>query len=108
LEINWQKEIADLCEKRNWSLRTLATDIGVSVNYLSEVMNEKRPPSLPLKIKLAGRIGWNKSSELLIELLPDDAANAWSEWDKKTTDELGKKLEHKAETKERKISSRKK
>jgi len=101
MAINWQQEITDLCEIRGWSLRALAGDIGVSVNYLSEVINGKRPPSLALKIKLAGRIGWNKTSDLLVELLPDDAATAWSEWDKKTTDDLGKKSEEKLLKKEK-------
>lgn len=50
-----------------------------------------------LKIKLAGRIGWNKSSDLLEQLLPDDAADAWADWEAKSTQELGKKAEARAE-----------
>lgn len=74
----------------------------MSVNYLSEVMNDKRPASLVLKIKLWSRLGYDKSSDLLVELLPDDAAEAWAQWETKKTEALGRKGEKRADSKEAK------
>lgn len=79
--ICWPHEITTICAARSWSLRALAREVGVSANYLSEIANEKRPASLAVKIKLASLIGWEKSHELLVKLLPDDAAQAWAFWD---------------------------
>ncbi|TBW60237.1 XRE family transcriptional regulator [Burkholderia thailandensis] len=109
MAIDWTKAIETICTKRGWSLRRLAGDMGVSANYLSEVTTGKRPPSLALKIKIAGRLEWNKTSDLLVELLPDDAAKAWAEWDERTTESLGKKADLKAdniEAKEAKKTSK--
>lgn len=86
MAIDWKDEIAKLCEQRGWSLRALARDLDTPVSYLSAVMNDKRPASLVLKIKLCSRLGYDKSSELLVELLPDDAAEAWAQWETKKTD----------------------
>lgn len=93
MAVNWKEEIEALCEKRGWTLKALAGDLGISQAYLSEVLHGRRPLSLPLKIKLAGRIGWNKTSDLLVDLLPDDAAEAWASWESKTTESLGKQEE---------------
>jgi|UPI00082D75DE transcriptional regulator with XRE-family HTH domain len=83
-------------------MRQLAGDLGVSATYLHDVLHGKRPASLALRIKLAGRLGWNKTSDLLAELLPDDAAKAWKEWDDKTTKQLGEAAEKKLNKKEQK------
>ncbi|CAJ0733953.1 helix-turn-helix domain-containing protein [Ralstonia mannitolilytica] len=100
--MDWQQAIKDLAEKRGWSMRQLAGDLGVSATYLHDVLHGKRPASLALRIKLAGRLGWNKTSDLLAELLPDDAAKAWKEWDDKTTKQLGEAAEKKLSKKEQK------
>lgn len=102
MSIDWSKEIERLCAEREWTLKALAGDLGISQAYLSEVIHGRRPPSALLKIKLAGRLGWNKTSDFFEELLPEDAANAWREWDDRTTKELGEKSEKKLEKRERK------
>lgn len=78
--IDWAEEIAKYCAQNGCSLRGLAAAVGVSVNYLSEVKNGKRPPSLALKIKIAERLGWSKRPDLLVDFLPCDAATAWKNW----------------------------
>lgn len=100
--MDWQQVIRDLAEKRGWSMRQLAGDLGISPGYLNDVLNGRSPASLVLRIKLAGRMGWNKTSDLLAELLPDDAAKAWKEWDDKTTKQLGEAAEKKLSKKEQK------
>lgn len=108
MAVDWKAEIEALCEKRGWTLKALAGDLGISQAYLSEVLHGRRPLSMPLKIKLAGRIGWNKTSDLLVELLPDDAAEAWKEWDERGTKALGEKAEQKADNKQAKKPAAKK
>lgn len=106
--INWTEEIKNMCAKRGWSIRKLAGDVGVSQTYMQDVANGKVPPSPLLKIKLAGRFGWDKTTELLCEILPADAAEAWKQWDDNTTKALGDAAEKKVDAREAAQKSAKK
>jgi hypothetical protein len=52
--------------------------------------------------------GWDRTALALEDLLPDDVAKEWADWNKRSTESLGKKLEAKAESKEQRTNPIKK
>lgn len=91
--MDWIKLLEEIKNKRGWSIRQLAGDLGVSQAYLNDVMRGVRKPSPLQKAKILDRYGYNFTTELIIELLPDDAAQIV----KKAIDDQIKKIAEKAD-----------
>ncbi|NTV93911.1 MAG: helix-turn-helix transcriptional regulator [Thiobacillus sp.] len=95
MEMDWSNAIKELAEKRGWSIRQLAGDLGVSQQYLNDVAKGAKPASPMLRFKLLGRMGYDISFEYFMLLLPDDVATAVREWDAQGKKTLAKKADKK-------------
>ncbi|WP_318825806.1 helix-turn-helix domain-containing protein [Burkholderia thailandensis] len=94
---DWKMVVLELCNRPGWSQKAVGAYLGVTQQTVGEWANGKRPIPVSYKIRLAGMAGWDRTALALEDLLPDDVAKAWAEWNNRTTVELGKKLEAKAE-----------
>lgn len=79
--MDWPAEIKKLTVQRKWSMRQLALDIGVSQQFLNEVARGVKPASPMLKLKIMGLLGYDLSRDNLIDIFPDDVANAIRDMD---------------------------
>lgn len=105
---DWKEVIRSLSIRPGWSQKAVAAYLGVSQPTVNEWLSGKRPIPVNYKIRLAGMSGWDKTALALEDLLPDDVAAAWADWNKRGTAELGAKLEKLAALKEEKDNSEKK
>ncbi|AHI78876.1 helix-turn-helix family protein [Burkholderia thailandensis E444] len=101
---DWKKVVIELCNRPGWSQTAVGAYLGVSQQAVYGWASGIRPIPARYKIRLAGMAGWDRTALALEDLLPDDVAKAWADWNNRTTEELGKKLEAKAEKAETKRS----
>lgn len=91
--MDWPEKINELAAERRCSIRQLAADLGVSQQFLSEVVRGVKPASPMLKIKVLDRFGYDLTRDILIDIFPNDIA----EQIRKVDIERGiKRAEHKA------------
>lgn len=96
--MDWITKIRELAEARKMSLRQLAADLGVSQQFLNDVVNSKRAPSLKLKLAVLSRIGYDAPRDALLELLlTDEQKEAVLEWEHERGVKRAEKLAQKAE-----------
>lgn len=67
--MDWLKQIAELAVQRGLSQRKLASILGVSQQFLNDVVNQKREPSLKLKLAILGVTGYEGARDVLLEML---------------------------------------
>lgn len=77
--MDWIKTLEEIRTKRGWSIRQLAGDLGVSQAYLNDIMRGIRKPSALQKARILDRYGYHFTNEIIIEILPDDAAEVVKE-----------------------------
>jgi len=80
---DWVADLIALRDERGWKDAELAADLGLSKQYLSAVLNRKKPMSWGLKVAVWSRRNYDSSRETLLTLLPDDVATELIELDKK-------------------------
>lgn len=80
---DWVADLVALRDERGWNDAELAADLGMSKQYLSAVLNRKKPMSWGLKVAVWSRRNYDLSRETLLALLPDDVATELIELDKK-------------------------
>lgn len=80
---DWVADLVALRDERGWNDAELAADVGMSKQYLSAVLNRKKPMSWGLKVAVWSRRNYDLSRETLLALLPDDVATELIELDKK-------------------------
>lgn len=80
---DWVADLVALRDERGWNDAELAADLGMSKQYLSAVLNRKKPISWGLKVAVWSRRNYDLSRETLLALLPDDVATELIELDKK-------------------------
>ena len=80
---DWIPDIVALRDERGWNDAELAADLGVSKQFLSAILNRKKPVSWGLKVAIWGRRNYDLSRETLLALLPDEVATELIELDKK-------------------------
>lgn len=80
---DWVADLLALRDDRGWNDAELAADLGMSKQYLSAVLNRKKPMSWGLKVAVWSRRNYDLSRETLLALLPDDVATELIELDKK-------------------------
>lgn len=68
-QINWPETVKDIADKRQMSIRQLASDLGCSQQFLSEVAAGKKPPGVGLRLKILGAIRFQGPRSQLLELL---------------------------------------
>lgn len=96
---DWQQIVRELSCRPGWSQKAIGEYLGVTQQVVGEWATGKRPVPMLYRIRLAGMAGWDKTALMLEDILPDDVASAWKEWNDKSTAELGAKLEAKADKK---------
>lgn len=80
---DWVADLVALRDERGWNDAELAAALGMSKQYLSAVLNRKKPMSWGLKVAIWSRRNYDLSRETLLALLPDDVATELIELDKK-------------------------
>ena len=105
---DWKKVVLSLSQRPGWSQKAVASYLNVSQPTVAEWISGRRPVPPHFKIRLAGMAGWDRTALVLEDLLPDDIAQAWSDWNNRTTQQMGEKLEEKADEKEAKTKKKKK
>lgn len=97
----WNRQLDSLKESSSLSSEVeLSLVIGLSPAMLAHVRSGRRPLPFPAKAKLLDRLGYILTRDLMLRLLPDDAARTVIEIDnarlKPTVDEasanVGKEL----------------
>lgn len=96
---DWKKVVLSLCERPGWSQKAVGAYLGVTQQTVGEWATGKRPVPASYKVRMAGMAGWDRTALALEDLLPEDVAKAWGEWNAESTAALGKKLERKADLK---------
>jgi len=74
--MNWIEKVREIAVKRKWTIKQLAGDLGVSQQFLNDVVNGKKPVPPMLKIKILDRLSYEITNELIIDILPEAAAEA--------------------------------
>jgi transcriptional regulator with XRE-family HTH domain len=92
---DWPKIVDELCKRPGWTVTSVADYLGVSQGAVSHWKAGTSPVPLQYRIRLAGMAGWDKTADLLYDLLPPEAAEAWKEWNEQGTKDLAAKLEAK-------------
>jgi transcriptional regulator with XRE-family HTH domain len=95
MKYDWPKIVEQLCQRPGWTVTSVADYLGVTQGAVSHWKAGTSPVPLEHRIRLAGMAGWDKTTDLLYELLPPKAAEAWREWNDETTKKLAEKLEAK-------------
>lgn len=73
----WVERIDQLKERVGHSSdMQLAADLLISRQFLSDIRSGKSPIPVGLKFKIADRLGYEMTRDALLELLPDQVANA--------------------------------
>jgi len=80
---DWIPDIVALRDECGWNDAELAADLGVSKQFLSAILNRKKPVSWGLKVAIWGRRNYDLSRETLLALLPAEVATELIELDKK-------------------------
>lgn len=80
---DWIPDLIALRDERGWTDAQLAADLGVSKQYLSAVLNGRKPVSWGLKAAIWGRRNYDLSRDTLLTLLRDDVAKELIELDRK-------------------------
>lgn len=80
---DWIPDLIALRDERGWTDAELAADLGMSKQYLSAILNRKKPLSWGLKVAVWGRRNYDLSRETLLALLPDEVATELIDLDKK-------------------------
>jgi transcriptional regulator with XRE-family HTH domain len=81
--MDWIEKIKEVANNRGWTIKQLAGDLGVSQQFLNDVVNGKKPIPPMLKIKILDRLSYEITNELIIDILPEGAADALRELIKK-------------------------
>lgn len=99
---DWKQVVGDVCGRPGWSQKALGAYLGVTQQTVGEWATGKRPVPVAYKVRLAGMAGWDRTALALEDLLPDDVAQAWADWNAQGTTEMGAKLEARADKKAKK------
>lgn len=103
---DWPAKLKELAVSRHTSIRGLAEQLGVSQQYLNDVVKGSKPPSPWLKFRFYGLTTWSGTIEEITSLLPDDLAKAIREKDQAGLKTLAESAEKKAAIKEEKARSK--
>lgn len=80
--MDWPQTIRNLATDRQQSLRQLSADLGVSQQFLSDVVNGKKAATWRLKLSVLAAIGYDGPRDELFELLlSEEAADAARKWE---------------------------
>ena len=101
--MDWTSAFRQLADDRHTSMRELAVQLGISQQFLSDVVRGAKPPSPWLKFRYYGLAGWKGSIEQITSLLPDDLAEAVRAADQKGLEKLAEAARKKAEKNDKKL-----
>lgn len=94
---DWPAKLTQLYTQRGWTQKMLAGELGVTPEFLNQVLKGKKQLSPWLKFRYYGLAGWDGTIEQITSLLPDDVAKAVLQNEKRAMTKIGQKAERKAD-----------